>query len=177
MYNRISSPWKSRPWKPALLTSPVRSYIGQSARHYMVDINIKWEGKKKLRNGMTLRIRDLRDQRTTTVKSNGAIDSITEFDFLGNMVKRLEIRVFFFWLLTLLLDTSRIGGSSYCSSPFINLDILAAFIFIKVWVSFHSQCEYRRWSVGWSSQLSEVQLTASGPTSCRGEGEGGSVED
>lgn len=110
----------------------------------MVDIYIKWEGKKKLRNGMTLRIRDLRDQRTTTVKSNGAIDSITEFDFLGNMVKRFENRVFFFWLLTLLLDTSRIGGSSYCSSPFINLDTLAAFIFIKVWVSFHSQCEYRR---------------------------------
>lgn len=44
---------------------------------------------------MTLRIRDLRDQRTTTVKSNGAIDSITEFDFLGNMVKRFENRVFF----------------------------------------------------------------------------------
>lgn len=61
----------------------------------MVDIYIKWEGKKKLRNGMTLRIRDLRDQRTTTVKSNGAIDSITEFDFLGNMVKRFENRVFF----------------------------------------------------------------------------------
>lgn len=60
----------------------------------MVDINIKWEGKKKLRNGMTLRI-DLRDQRTTTVRSNGAIDSITEFDFLGNMVKRFENRVFF----------------------------------------------------------------------------------
>lgn len=59
----------------------------------MVDINIKWEGKKKLR--MTLRIRDLRDQRTTTVKSNGAIDSITEFDFLGNMVKRFKNRVFF----------------------------------------------------------------------------------
>lgn len=44
---------------------------------------------------MTLRIRDLRDQRTTTVKSNGAIDSITEFDFLGNMVKRFENRVLF----------------------------------------------------------------------------------
>lgn len=47
-------------------------------------------------------------RRMATVKGNGAaIDSITKFDFLGNMVKRFENRVFyffFFWLLTLLLD-------------------------------------------------------------------------
>lgn len=58
-------------------------------------------------------------------------------------VKRFEFFLFF-WLLTLLLDTRlRNGGSSHCSSPFINLDTVAAFIFIKVWASFHShQCEY-----------------------------------
>lgn len=39
-------------------------------------------------------------RRMATVKGNGAaIDSITKFDFLGNMVKRFENRVFYFFFL------------------------------------------------------------------------------
>lgn len=126
--------------------------------------DIKWKGKGKKGENDFAHMRWSKEwRRLEKQRCLLAIDSITEFDFLGNM-KLNASSFFFFWLLTLLLDTHHKERRLLSLFITIHQSWHCCGFHIHKGLGFLSFPPMRIYIEGWrvsarNSPLSEVQLT------------------